>query len=76
MSFFRKDLDVLDPGTGEILGKLPYLTKGKANLEGDFVMARQEGFLRLARDKDLTGDDYRVLNVFFGNLDFEKLYSN
>lgn len=71
MSFFRKDLDVLDPGTGEILGKLPYLTKGKANLQGDFVMARQEGFLRLSREKDLTGNDYRVLNVFFGNLDFE-----
>jgi DNA-binding transcriptional ArsR family regulator len=71
MSIFKKNLDLLDPDTGEIIGQTPFLFKKKANLEGEFVMARQEGFLRLSKEKDLTGDDRRVLDVYFGNLDFD-----
>lgn len=71
MSIFKKSLELRDPETGEIVGETPFLTRKKANLDGEFIMARQEGFLRLSREKDLTGNDYRVLNVYFGNLDFE-----
>lgn len=70
MSFFKKDLELRDPETGEIVGKMPFLSRKKVNLYGEYVMARQEGFLRLAKDKDLTGTDRRVLDVYFGNLDF------
>lgn len=69
--FFKQLLDVLDPDTGEIVGQTPFLRRKKVNLYGEYVMARQEGFLRLSKEKDLTGDDRRVLDVYFGNLDFE-----
>jgi biotin operon repressor len=71
MSIFKKNLELIDPDTGEIIGETPFLFKKKANLEGEFIMARQEGFLRLSKDKDLTGADIKVLFVYFGNLDFE-----
>ncbi len=71
MSFFERDFKIVDSETGEIRTEIPFLTRRKANLYGEYVMARQEGFLRLSKEKDLTGDDYRVLNVYFGNLDFE-----
>jgi hypothetical protein len=71
MSFFKKDFEIVDSETGEIRAEIPFLTRRKANLYGEYVMARQEGFLRLSKEKDLTGEDYRVLNVYFGNLDFE-----
>ncbi len=71
MSFFKHDLELRDPATGEIVGKMPFLNRGKANLYGEFFMGRQEGFIRLAKDKDLTGEDKSVLFIYFGNLDFE-----
>lgn len=71
MSIFKKDLNLQDPETGEIVGTTPFLVRRKVNLHGDYIMARQEGFLRLAKEPDLTGDDWRVLNTYFGNLDFE-----
>lgn len=71
MSFFQKDFKIVDSETGEIRTEIPFLTRRKANLYGEYIMARQEGFLRLAKEKDLTGTDLRVLNVYFGNLDFE-----
>lgn len=71
MSFFRKDFEIVDPETGEVRAEIPFLTRRKVNLYGEYVMARQEGFLRLSKEKDLTGTDRRVLDVYFGNLDFE-----
>jgi hypothetical protein len=71
MSLFRKNLELVDPDTGEKVGQTPFLARKKANLEGEFIMARQEGFLRLATEEKLTGADYKVLLVYFGNLDFE-----
>lgn len=71
MDLVRENLVVTNPKTGEELGQLPFLTRRKVNLYGEYMMARQEGFLRLAKDKDLTGTDRRVLDVYFGNLDFE-----
>lgn len=71
MTFFRDDFEIVNKKTGEIMGDMPFLRRRKANLYGEYLMARQEGFLRLSREKDLTGDDRRVLDVYFGNLDFE-----
>ncbi len=71
MSFFRKDFEIVDPETGEIRAEIPFLSRRKINLYGEYIMARQEGFLRLSKEKDLTGADRRVLDVYFGNLDFE-----
>jgi hypothetical protein len=71
MGVFVRVLDIMDPETGEIPGRMPFLSKKKANLYGEYVMTRQEGFLRLAKDKDLTGSDLRVLHVYLGKLDFE-----
>lgn len=71
MDLFKKNIELVDPETGEIVGQTPFLTRRKANLYGEYVMARQEGFLRLAKEQDLTGADRRVLDVYFGNLDFE-----
>lgn len=73
MSLFKRKLDITDPETGEVMGEIPFLSQRvrKVNLYGEFIMARQEGFLRLSKEKDLTGSDRRVLDVFFGNLDFE-----
>lgn len=31
----------------------------------------QDGFIRLAKDPDLTGEDLKVLLAYLGNLDFE-----
>lgn len=57
--------------TGEISDDLLIAAPKKRRLEGDFVMATQDGFLRLARDPDLTGEDHRVLYIYLANLDFE-----
>ena len=70
-NWYKKLVDINDPQTGEKLGKTPFWVKGKINLHGEFIMARQEGFLRLAKEPDLTGEDRKVLDVYFGNLDFE-----
>lgn len=69
-NFFKQHLGIVNPDTGEIVGQLPFLTRRKANLHGEFVMAAQEGFLRLAKE-GLNGNDWDVLSVYFGNLDFD-----
>jgi predicted transcriptional regulator len=71
MSLFKKNLELVDPDTGEKVGQTPFLTRKKANLEGTFIMMRQEGCLRLAKEKDLTGADRRVLDILWGNVDYE-----
>jgi len=70
MSIFKKNFELRDPETGEIVGETPFLTRKKVNLYGEFFMGRQEGFLRLSRE-GLSGADWNVLGVYLGNLDFE-----
>lgn len=57
--------------TGEIIDDLLFASPIKRRLEGDFIMATQDGFLRLAKEPDLTGQDYKVLLIYLANLDFE-----
>ncbi len=68
---FKEQLDVVNRRTGEIHGTVWSYSRKKADLDGDFIMGRQEGFKRLAKDKDLTGTDRRVLDMYFSELDFE-----
>jgi hypothetical protein len=71
MSFRRRNLKTIDMDTGEIIDDLLFASPIKRRLEGDFIMSLQEGFLRLGRDADISGQDYRVLMIYLGNLDFE-----
>jgi DNA-binding transcriptional ArsR family regulator len=57
--------------TGEILDDLLFASPKKHRLEGHFLMATQDGLIRLAKETDLTGEDLRVLLIYLGNLDFE-----
>ncbi len=71
MSLARRRLGTIDLDTGEISEDLLIASPKKRRLNGDFVMATQDGFLRLARDPDISGEDYRVLMIYLANLDFE-----
>lgn len=71
MGFERRNLATIDLNTGEIINDLLVAFPKKRRLEGDFVMATQDGFLRLAKEADLTGQDYKVLLIYLSNLDFE-----
>ncbi len=75
MSVVRKrvcqvDQVLVDKKTGEIMnGHLVYFPL-KVRAEG-WLMAWQEGFERLAQDKEITLEAMRVLNYVFARLDFE-----
>jgi DNA-binding transcriptional ArsR family regulator len=71
MSLRRRNLKTIDMDTGEIVDDLLVASPKKNRLEGAFVMATQDGFLRLATESDLTGEDYKVLLIYLANLDFE-----
>ena len=71
MSLRRRRLATVDLDTGEIIDDLLVASPKKRRLEGDFVMATQDGFLRLAMESDLVGEDYKVLLIYLANLDFE-----
>ncbi len=71
MSIRKRRLATIDLETGEIIEEILVAAPKKRHLQGDFIMAAQDGFLRLARDADLTGQDYKVLMIYLGNLDFE-----
>ncbi len=67
----RRRLATIDLDTNEIIEDLLVAAPKKRHLGGQFVMAAQDGFLRLGLDPDITGQDYRVLMIYLGNLDFE-----
>jgi hypothetical protein len=71
MGLARRRLGTIDLDTGEIMEELLVASPKKRRLDGEFVMATQDGFLRLAKEKDLTGQDYKVLLIYLSNLDFE-----
>ncbi len=71
MGFERRNLATIDLDTGEIIDDLLVAFPKKRRLEGDFIMSLQDGFARLGRDADISGEDYRVLMIYLANLDFE-----
>ncbi len=71
MGLIKKEFIVIDPSTGERREGFPVWIPIKPKLKEGFFIAMQEGFLRLARESDLTGEDLKVLLAYLGNLDFE-----
>ncbi len=62
----------VDIETGEVYeGNQILIPPKKPGIDGDFVMARQEGLFRLAKEADLGGQDYKILLMYLGCLDFE-----
>lgn len=64
-----------DLETGEILhyGNLVATPLPKPGIGDDFMMVKQSSLLRLARDEDLNGEDWRVLSAFIGFADWENV---
>jgi DNA-binding transcriptional ArsR family regulator len=71
MSLRRRNLKMIDIDTGEILDDLLVASPKKHRLEGNFIMSLQEGYIRLGKDPEILWQDYRVLMIYLGNLDFE-----
>lgn len=71
MGFYRDEFVLVSKKTGEIVDGMPMILPKKHKLKGGFIMAMQDGFIRLGKEKDLTGQDLKVLLIYMGNLDFE-----
>jgi hypothetical protein len=58
--------------TGEIIdGVSIYVAPTKVHWKEGWFMGFQEAFTELAKDKDMTGESYRILNYLLGHLAFE-----
>lgn len=67
-----KNVALFNTLTGEILeGGIPVYINGKVKWREDWFMGIQEAFSALARDNDLTGYSYKILNYLFSKLGFE-----
>ncbi len=71
MAVRRRRFGTIDLETGEITEEQLVASPSKRRLDGKFVMATQDGLIRLAKEPDLTGEDLKVLLIYLGNLDFE-----
>lgn len=61
----------VDMKTGEVMdGCLVYLPY-RPKIRGGWFMAFQDAFIEIAKDREITGEVRRVLDYFFGKLDFE-----
>lgn len=62
----------IDVQTGEVLeaGCMVYVPQRPKITEG-WVMTFQDGLVRLAQDRSITGEQWRVLAFLMGKLDFE-----
>lgn len=72
MGFKTSRVHSVDIETGEVYeGNQVLIPLKKPGIDGEFIMARQDGLLRLALEKDLTGQDLKVLLVYLACVDFE-----
>lgn len=64
-----------DLETGEILhyGNLVATPLPKPGIGDDFMMVKQSSLLRLAKDENLTLEDWRVLSAYIGYADWENV---
>ncbi|CCQ66087.1 RepA [Crocosphaera watsonii WH 0402] len=68
----RKNIASVDQDTGEVLdGVVVYCGVKQNPYSKGWVMNSQEALELLATDKDLTGENYRVLLLLLSRLDFE-----
>lgn len=68
----RRNIASVDQDTGEVLdGVVVYCGVKQNPYSKGWVMNSQEALELLATDKDLTGENYRVLLLLLSRLDFE-----
>lgn len=73
MSLIKKNLVQVDPATGEVQEGLTVLVPVRKRLKDDFSMLTTEGLIKLAVEADLKGEDWKVLAVYLGSMDFENI---
>lgn len=68
----QRRVQQVDVETGEVMqaGVMVYIAQRPKIREG-FVMTFQDGLVRLATDRSITGEQWRVLALLMGKLDFE-----
>lgn len=72
MGFRSSRVRSVDIETGEVYeGNQVLIPPKKPGIDGGFIMARQDGLFRLAKDANLGGQDYKVLLIYLACLDFE-----
>jgi hypothetical protein len=69
--FVKRQIGQVDLETGEIMRGVVVWIRVKYSPFGRWFMANQEALFSLAKDKEITGECYRVLMVLLGQLDFE-----
>ncbi|MGB5592710.1 MAG: helix-turn-helix domain-containing protein [Crocosphaera sp.] len=68
----RRNIASVDQDTGEVLdGVIVYCGVKQNPYSKGWVMNNQEALELLATDKELTGENYRVLLILLSKLDFE-----
>ncbi len=75
MSLVKKKIIQVDQETGEIEPGIAFLIPVRQKLKSEFMLASTDGFLRLADEAGLTGQDFKVLMIYLANLDFENYIS-
>jgi hypothetical protein len=60
-----------DMKTGEVMDGCLVYVPHRPRIRGGWFMAFQDAFLAIAKDREITGEVRRVLDYFFGKLDFE-----
>src|SRR6476660_6522039 len=68
----QRNVRQVDVETGEVLeaGVMVYVQQRPKIREG-WMMTFQDGLVRLAQDRSITGEQWRVLAYLMGRLDFE-----
>ena len=70
----KRKLGTFDIETGEILDEGVAIYVGcKVKVTENFFMMFQDALVELSKDRDLTGEHWRVLSYLFAKLDFENL---
>jgi len=67
----NKIIRQIDMKTGELLEGCLVYVHHRPKIKGGWFMAFQDAFIEIAKDREITGEVRRVLDYFFGKLDFE-----
>jgi DNA-binding transcriptional ArsR family regulator len=73
MGLIKKDIVQVDRETGEVQEGVMVLVPTKNRLKDRFTMLTGQALIMLAADQDLKWEDWRVLAVYLGSMDFENL---
>lgn len=73
MAFIKKNLVQVDQETGEEARGMAMLIPIRQKLKDNFAMLTGQGLIKLATDKDLKQEDWRVLFTYLGSIEFENL---